>query len=1012
MKFTFSSWAIRNPIPPIILFLILGIAGMVAYVQLPINNMPSVVIPVVSISISQAGAAPAELEAQVTRKVESALTGILGVKHISSSISEGQSDTTIEFQIETDFDRAVSDVRDAISKIRDDLPRTILEPTVQRIEMDGAAIMTYSVEAPEMRAEDLNWYIDDTLSRELLSLRGVAKIERQGGVDHEITLTLQPDKLESYGITAAEISQQLAATNVDLPGGRITISGTERTLRTLGSAPNVAQLARTRIRTSNGTLVRLNELGTLTDGGAEPRDITRLNGKPVVTFSVYRAKGSSEVTVAKKVKEKLASLSAANPLVSFKLLFNIVDFTQKSFNSTITTFFEGALLTIIVVFWFLRDTRATVLSAIAIPLSIIPTFLCMHWLGFTLNGVSLLAISLVTGVLVDDAIVEVENIHRHMRKSKNVYQAAMDATNEIGLAVVATTMVICAVFMPVSFMGGISGQFFKQFGLTVAIAAFFSLVVARLLTPMIAAHWFKQEHSHDHDRTSRIKTRYIALVEWTLIHRGKTLLIAGLITLGSFALIPMLPTGFIPYDDLSQSQMTMELPRGATVDQTDIAAQHVASLLHKRPEVIDVMTSVTDDAGAINQASVYIKLVPPSQRTLDQRAFESDILKTLQQIPDMRINFKKNDGQKDVSITLVSENGDALSNTARALEREMRGMNELSGVVSTEGMLQPEIIITPDVDKAAELGITLEQISNAMRIATIGDNDISLAKYNYGNHQIPIRVRLPKTDYPDTRMIENLKIPNASGKPVPLKAFTTITYGTGPAIIQRYDRQRKIAIEANLNGIALGAALDKINQLPAMKALPASVTTLNTGDAEAMNELFAEFGKAIGAGLMLVYAIQVLLYKDWLQPFTRMAALPLSIGGAFVALLLTHTELGLPAIIGILMLMGIADKNSILLVDYIIELMARGRSKHDAILEACMTRARPILMTTLAMLAGMMPIALGTSEDGAFRAPMAIAVIGGLLSSTALSLIFVPMLFSYVKDLQLWLSPRLKKLMQ
>ena len=1012
MKFTLSSWAIRNPIPPIVLFLVLTVAGIVAYIQLPINNMPSVVIPVVAVSISQSGAAPAELEAQVTRKVESALAGILGVKHISSSISEGRSDTTIEFHLETDFDRAVSDVRDAISNIREDLPRTILEPTVQRIEMDGGAIVTYSVEAPEMRPEELSWYIDDTLSRELLSIRGVAQVSRSGGIDHEITLTLDPTKLESYGVTATEISQQLASNNIDLPGGRVIIAGTERTLRALGGATSIESLAQSRIRIGNGKMVRLQELGTVTDGGVEQRDISRMNGKPIVAFSVYRTKGSSEVTVANKVEAKLAQLSEDNPLIRFTPIFSIVEFTKKSFSSTITTFFEGAFLTIIVVLWFLHDKRATILSAIAIPLSIIPTFLCMHWLGFTLNGVSLLAISLVTGVLVDDAIVEVENIHRHIRKTGNVYQAAIDATNEIGLAVVATTLVICAVFLPVSFMGGISGQFFKQFGLTVAIAAFFSLVVARLLTPMIAAHWMQANTTHDHDQDSAIKQRYRRLVEWTLLHRGKTLAIAGITMLGSFALIPMLPTGFIPYDDMSQSKMTLELPRGATVEQTDRAAQQVMQILRKRPEVRYVLTSVSDDEGAVNEANIDIKLVPPNERTLDQRAFENDIIKTLQQLPDMRINFAKNDGQKDISITLVGEDGNALSHTARTLEREMRKMSGLSGVVSTEGMLQPEVIITPDFDKAAELGITLEQVSNALRIATIGDNEISLAKYNYGNHQIPIRVRLPKRDYPDASLIENLKIPNSNGQAVPLKAFTTISYGTGPAVIQRYDRQRKIAIEANLNGIALGAALDQVNALPIMQDLPASVTTLNTGDAEAMTELFAEFGKAIGAGLMLVYAIQVLLYKDWLQPFTRMAALPLSIGGAFVALLLTNTELGLPAIIGVLMLMGIADKNSILLVDYMLELIERGHSKHDAIIEACMTRARPIMMTSLAMLAGMMPIAMGASEDGAFRAPMAIAVIGGLISSTALSLIFVPMLFSYVRDVQQWLSPRLMRLLK
>lgn len=1016
MTFTVSSWSIRNPIPPIVLFLLLIVAGVVAFKEMAINNMPSVVVPVVAVSITQPGAAPAELEAQVTRKVESALAGVLGVKHISSTVSEGHSDTVIEFYLETDVDRAVNDTRDAVTTVRDQLPKTIMEPVISRIEMDGGAILSYSLEAPEMRPEEVSWFIDDTLSRELLSLRGVAKVERGGGVDHEVTLTLDPAKLESFGITASEVSRQLASTNIDMPGGRVIVGGSERTLRMLGGAETVSALAQTRLRTSNGRMVRLAELGRVTDGGAEQRAITRMNGKPIVTFSVFRSKGSSEVSVEQKVEAKLEQLRAQHPDMRITKLFSMVEFTNKTFKATMMSFAEGAFLTVVVVFFFLRDRRATVLSALAIPLSIIPTFLCMHWLGFTLNGVSLLAITLVTGVLVDDAIVEVENIYRHIRRTGNVFQAAIDATNEIGLAVVATTMVICAVFVPVSFMGGISGQFFKQFGLTVAIAAFFSLVVARMLTPMLAAYWLKMPQHEEKTTIYPLQAQYIRVVEWTLKHRFVTLLIAIATTVLSFMMIQYLPTGFLPYEDYGQSKLNLELPRGATLEQTDAAAQKVANLLRQRKEVRYVVTSVTEaqsatTQGAINKAIIDVKLVPAKERVLGQKEFENDVTKELAKLPDMRLSFANNAGQKDVAITLVSENGAELEKAAQELERKMRAMPTLSGVQSTQAMLQPEISITPDFDKAAELGITPEQISDALRIATIGDNENLLAKFNYGSRQIPIRVRFPKQNYRDISVIENIRIPAITGQSIPIKAFAKVAYGSGPTVIQRYDRQRKIAVEANLNGIPLGKALEDVNALDVIKNLPKDVSVQNTGDAEAMQELFAEFGKAIGAGLLLVYVIQVLLYKDWLQPITRMAALPLSIGGAFFAMLVTQTEMGLPAIIGILMLMGIADKNSILLVDYMIELMRQGKNRHDAILEACLVRARPIIMTSLAMLAGMLPIALGASDDGAFRAPMAIAVMGGLVSSTALSLIFVPVLFSLVRDVEKWLAPKLRRLM-
>lgn len=1021
---SFSAWAIRNPIPPIVLFLILTVAGLIAYTKLPINNMPALVVPMVSVTINQPGATATEMETQITRIVESALAGMQGVKHISSTVSEGSSSSSIEFQLETNFDRAVNDTRDAVANIRDQLPKSILEPQVQRVDIDGGAILIYTLEAPEMRTEEASWFIDDFLNRELMGVGGVASVLRQGGIDHEITFALDPAKLMALGVSAADISRALAQTNVDLPGGRLTLSGTEYSLRTLGNVKTVELLKETHITLANGHELRLGDLGTITDGGAEARNITKLDGKPAITFQIFRGKGSSEVEVARKVETKLAEIETTRSDIRFRQIFSLVTFTENSFNATISNLAEGAALTILVVFLFLRDKRATLIAAIAIPLSIIPTFLMMYWLGFSLNTVTLLAISLVTGVLVDDAIVEIENIHRHMREhGRTPYDAAMFAADEIGLAVIATTLVICAVFMPVSFMPGISGQFFLQFGLTVAIAAFFSLVVARLLTPMLAAYLLKVPKHHN-ERFPQWMLRYRSLVNWTLDHRLKTMGLALLSMVISFGMIPFLSAGFIPYEDVSQSRLTLELPRGATLEQTDEAAQRAASMLKKQPEVEYVLTSIggnsadmgggpgssdSSGAGNINVATLDVKLVPPNKRSLDQCAFEARLLPELQTLPDMRINFENASGEKDISITLVSDNGDALTRTAEALEREMRTIPELNSLSSTAGLSQPEITITPDFAKAAQLGISVQAISEAINIGTIGDIEANLAKFNYGNRQIPIRVRLPKNTDQSIDMLKNLKLPTASGDSVPLSAIAFIEFGSGPTVIQRYDRQRQIALEANLGGLPLGVALEKVHALPAIKAMPEDVKTQNSGDAEKMAELFAGFGQAIGAGLLMVYSIQVLLYKDWIQPFTRMAALPLSIGGAFILLLITGTDFSMPALIGILMLMGIADKNSILLVDYMQELMKQGRSRREAIVEACLVRVRPIMMTSLAMLAGMLPIALQLGLDTAFRAPMAIAVMGGLISSTALSLIFVPVMFSYVRDFEEWLRPKAKR---
>ena len=1009
MSMPLSSWAIRNPIPPIVLFLVLTVAGLMAFAQLPVTNAPPVVLPVVSVTVSQPGASPTEIEAQITRRVEGAVAGLRGVKRIVSRISEEVSLTTVEFHLDTSFDRAMTDTRDAVANIRDQLPRSIQEPQVRREEADGAELISFSVEAPDMGPEDLAWFVDDTVTRTLLAVPGVAKVRRLGGVTHEITVTLDPVRLAAFGVSAAEVSRQLAVTSADLPGGRLIQGDTEYSLRTLGAVRSVAALRDLWIGLGAGRGVRLGTIADVTDGGAEARSITRLDGAPAVVFSVFRTKGASELTVGEGITQALRGIEAAAPGVSFTEIFSLVTFTKTSFDSTLYAFFEGAVLTILTVFLFLRDGRATVLAAITIPLSIIPTFLALHFLGFSLNFVSLMAISLVTGVLVDDAIVEIENIHRHMAGNKRPYDAAMIAADEIGLAVVATTAVICAVFLPVSFMGGVVGQFFIQFGVTVSVAAFFSLVVARLLTPMLAAYLLKAPARHAGE-PGGWTVRYHRLVEWTLDNRGKTLGIAALSMALSFGLLPSLSTGYLPYEDYAQSSMTMELPRGATLAQTDAAAQRMAAILKKYPEVMYVLTAAGGETG-VNTATIEIKLVPPTMRSISQRAFESLVLPELTAVPDVRVTFANAAGAKDISIVVTGENTEALSAAAQEIERGMRGIAGLTSVNSTAAAQQPEIVITPDAAKAAQLGITALALSDAVNIATIGDIEANLAKFTRDGRTLPIRARLASGPATTIDTVRTLRIPVAAGGSVPLSAVADIRFGFGPASIERYDRRRTITLEANLDGLPLGDALAEIHALPAMQTLPAGITVRNTGDGEDMAELFTRFLSAIASGLMAVYVIQVLLYKDWIQPLTRMAALPLSVGGAFLALLLTGTDLNLPAAIGLLMLMGIADKNAILLVDYMVERIRQGVPRRTAIVEACSVRARPIIMTSLAMLAGMVPIALGIGLDTAFRAPMAIAVIGGLISSTLLSLVFVPVLFGCVRDAEDWLVPRLRRLL-
>ncbi len=1012
MALNVSAWAIRKPVPSIVLFVVLTAIGLFTFDRLPVTRMPNIDVPIVSVVVTQPGAAPSELETQVTKRVETAVAGVQGVKHITSSITEGSSITTVEFQLETQVDRAVNDVRDAITNIRSELPQDIEEPLIQRIDVEGMAIVTYAASAPSMTPEELSWFVDDTVIRALQGVRGVAQVKREGGVDREIRISLDPDRLAALGVTAADVNSQLAATNVDLAGGRGEIGTQEQSVRTLGGATTVEELAQTRIALPGGRHVRLADLGTVTDGAAEPRIFARLDGKPVVAFGIYRAKGFSDVVVADRVAEDLKKLEAAHPEVRITLIDSTVKYTQADYESAMHTLIEGAILAIIVVMLFLRDWRATIVSALAIPLSILPTFWVMDVLGFSLNGVSLLAVTLVTGILVDDAIVEIENIVRHMRMGKSAYRAAIEAADEIGLAVVATTLTIVAVFMPVSFMGGIAGQYFRQFGITVAVAVLFSLLVARLLTPMLAAY-FMRDTGHREKPDGGLMRLYVRLLHTSIRHRFVTVAAGILLFMGSMWLSTLLPSGFIPNSDVSRSVLSVELPPGATLAATQEVVDDISDAMKAQPEVASVFVTAgsgttsdpSNGSGEVRKATIIVNLVPRADRTATQKQFEARMQRYIARIPDLRFSFGSSGGagpgQREFTVIVSGSDGEAVEKAALELEREIRAdVKGLTNVVTTAALDRPELRIVPKLAEAAELGVSVADIAQTVRIATIGDVSQNLAKFSAGDRQVPIRVQLDEAARADLSTFETLKVRTAAGASVPLSAVADISFGTGPTSLDRYDRARRVAIEGDLAGSTqLGQALAEVYALPAAKNLPAGVTLKESGDAEIMGEVFGGFATAMGAGVMMVLAVLVLLFANVLQPITILIALPLSVGGAFIALLLTGNALTLPVVIGFLMLMGIVTKNAILLVDFAIEAVQAGTDRTTALIEAGRKRAQPIVMTTIAMAAGMVPSALGLGEGGDFRSPMAIAVIGGLLASTALSLVFVPAVFTLMDDL-------------
>ncbi|MBD3837780.1 efflux RND transporter permease subunit [Brevundimonas sp.] len=1009
-----SSWAIKNPIPIILLFILLTLGGITGFAGMRINNNPDIDFPIVAVTAARPGAAPAEMEVQVTRLIEDSIAGLSGVRHIYSNVSDGVSSTTIEFELGTDTERATNDVRNAMSGVRASLPQDMQEPTVQRIDVTGDALITYVVRSATLSPEQISWFIDNEVSRSLLALGGVGEVNRSGGVDREMRVELDPQRLAAYGVTAAQVSQALVNVNNNLPGGRVTIAGSERAVRTVGAATSLEQLRQTLVPLGDGRTVRLDDLGKVEDKWGEPRRIARYDGQEAVTFNFLRSRTASEVELAKRVRAEVARLDEANPNLTIQQVTSSVQYIEESYLASLEALILGAVLAVIVVWIFLRDWRATLIAATAMPMSLIPTFAILAPMDQSLNVVTLLALSLTIGILVDDAIVEIENIVRHMRDGKPPYDAAVEAADEIGLAVVATTGTIIAVFAPVGFMPGIIGQFFKAFALAACISVFFSLVVARTLTPLMAAYMLK--HTKHEDRDPFWMSGYLKALRWSLGNRWKVFILGALFLVGSIGLsiASKMSFEFMSPADEGRAAFQIETPPGTTLRETDAIVQRVTDLLEARPEVTSVYASIGGQD--VNQANVYADMVPKGDRELSQQAFARVMVDQMKQIPGARIRAgiaQQGGGPGDgtsYTFSILGDNPDTLEAAARAVEEQMRGVPGLANVVNTAAIARPEIVVTPRPDEAALAGVSAGSISQAVRVATIGDVDQNLPKYNLGDRQIPIRLQLTEEAREDLNVLENLRVPTASGTSVPLSAVADIEFGAGPATVSRQDRSRIASITAELDGITTGAAGQAVQRLPAVQNLPAGVRQVPAGDAEFIQEMITGFAIAFVSGILLMYAVLTLLFKSFAYPITIMAALPLAIGGAFIALVLADRSFSMSALIGVLMLMGIAAKNSILLVDYVIIAEQEGMKRFDAIMDAAHKRARPILMTTFAMGAGMVPIAIGWGADVEFRSPMAIAVLGGLISSTFLSLLYIPAIFTIVDDVAQFARRNLRRL--
>jgi multidrug efflux pump subunit AcrB len=992
----FVTWSIRNPVPVLMMFLALVVGGILSFPKLGVQDQPDIAFPFVFVQVTYAGVPPSQMETEITRKVEDAVSALVGIVHITSTVTKGNSTTNIEFKFGTDLTQAMADVRDAVARIHPDLPQDATEPYIARATTAANPVLTFAVASDNLSSTELSWFVDLNVIRAISGVDGVGQVSRVGGVAREVRVDLDPNRMGALGVSAADVSSQLTRTQVELPGGETRIGAQQQTVRTLGTITSIQELAALPISLSGGRSVRLDAMADVRDQAADVTQMALLDGKPVIGFQVMRAWGEGAVKVADGARAAVKQLQARYPNIRITEINSVADVRiRESFHSSMTMLVEGSLLAILVVWFFLRDIRATIISATALPLAVIPTFWALHIFGFSMNTLTMLALTLVVGMLVDDAIVEVENIVRHLRMGKTPLQAASDAAIEIGLAVVATSLTLCAVFIPVAFMEGIPGQFFKPFGFTATVAVLFSLLVARTLTPMMASKFMTA--GHEHEATGPVKNWYLRNVQWALAHRKTTILASTTLMVGAFALAATLSTSFSPTDDLGYIGLNASLPPGARVEDTAATAEQMRQVIARHKEVKHVYTVVTGQT-----ASVSVIMVEYKDRKISQQQLQSQLLAELQSVPGVRVTVGGfgTPGSGPLQVELTGDDSSALASAAAAVEQQLRDVPGISNVTTSASLLAPELVIRPRPESAADLGVTTSALSLVTRIATSGDITINLAKMNLPDRQIPILVRLNDSARADIEQMRLLAVPSTAG-PVPLMNVADVYLGAGPSQITRRDRNRNITISAERGNIPLGDAVKIVNNLPAMRNLPVGVHSVESGEAEILGNIVSGFLLAMLIGIFCIYALLVLLFHDVLQPVTILSALPPSAGGAIVALYLFHMDLSLPALIGLLTLMGIVTKNSILLVEYIV--MARrehGLTRAEAIIDACSKRARPIIMTTIAMVAGMLPITIGLHGNSSFSKPMGAAVIGGLVASTALSLFVVPVIYTLFDDLE------------
>lgn len=1001
----FSALFIRRPVATLVLTALLLVIGLLSAGRIPTDLFPQVDSPVVVVKTGYPGAGAPEVESDVTTPIEDALAGLNGLDTLRSRSSEGVSTVTAEFKLEVPDAVAVQDVRDRVAALAGSLPDDAEPPVIVQYNPSDRPIATYAVTG-HVPIERLSALADELVRPRLERIDGVGLVELVGDRPSEVLVAVDTDWLDGYGLSLVGVFQGIADANADRPAGRMQTAESEQSVRTVGKAAGIPELGALPLLLPHGGTVPLSDVAEIHQGPIEARTVAKVDGAPAVMLTVRKRADGNTVAIAEAIAHGLEGMRQSLPAgVELVTVNDGSDFIEESVEAVWEALLIGGAIAVIVIAIFLRNGPATVIGAIAMPLSVVAAFTFMHLAGLSFNLLSTLGLSLAIGILVDDAVVDLENIHRHIEAGKPPLQAAIEATGEIQLAVTATTLTIVAVFLPVAFMDGLVGQFFREFGLTVTFAVLISLLIARTLTPMLAARFATEPTASA--APGWLERGYGALLGWCLDHRGLTLAVAVGTLAAALALVPLIPKGFMTTADRAQFNVIVEQSPGASLQATEASADAVVDRLRRHPEVTHAFTRIGED-GVVHRAAIEVALVPRGERALTDRQFARSVLPELQTVPGVRVRIEEvgmmGQAEQNLPVYIVLRGAElaALERQAEAIAAALRRAGGFVDVDTSAEPARTELVAGLDHVRAADLRVNAATFSRTLRLATSGEVVSSLT---IGGEEVDVRVQARREVRGSEDRLSALAVPTQLGSSVRVSQVADVGVRAAPASLEHRDRVRTVSVTANLTpGYSVGDATAAAERLVAELGLEPGIEVQFLGQADWMRETFDSLKGALLLAVVFIYMILAVQFESLIHPFTIMMSLPLALSGAFLGLFLTGKELGLVTMIGLIMLMGLVTKNGILLVDFSLHKRRDGLTTTEALLAAAPLRLRPILMTSTAMIGGMAPIALEVGAASEFRSPMGIVVVGGLISSTFLTLLVVPVVFSLAEQAQAWIA--------